>query len=113
MGLIRNTIEKIKNRKKFGDTIGTNITGMKLMYVSSLVIYQHSNEIYIAKNRHGKTGEVSISEIIDFILKEYYKDDLKDELTCSACWNIPIKKELDEAIRKVLESHGVIDKANA
>jgi hypothetical protein len=112
MGNLKYAIKRIKARQKKSDTTSYNsgISSSKdLLYSSSLLIYQSETEIYVGKNRiDGKNGFVDLSEVLDLIIKEYLRADLKDKLTPSACWNVPIKNQLDAAIRGVLVSNGIM-----
>lgn len=109
MGILRETIKKLKNRNLQNQNVGINYLSREMMYASSLIIFQAGDEIQLGKNRiNGQTGFIKLSEALDFIIKEYMRSDLTDELTPSACWNVPIKEELDIVIREVLKKHGVL-----
>ncbi len=112
MGIIRDILEKIKRRAmdaKGNLKPGTNPNGREMLYVASLLMYQNQTEIFASKNRLGPNGFLTLSEALDYIIREYLRGDMTEELTCSASWNIPIKEELDEAIRKVLNNHNLLE----
>ena len=109
MGILRETLQKLRNRKLQNQNIGVNYLGREMTYAASLIIFQAGDEIHLGKNRiNGLTGFIKLSEVLDFIIKEYMRSDLTDELTPSASWNVPIKEELDIVIREVLKKHGVL-----
>lgn len=112
MGALKKAIERIKRRQKDSSggsySVGPNPT-REMMFSASLMIYQNANEIYVGKNRIGsENGFMELSDVIELIVTEYFRTDLTEILTPSACFNVPIKKELDEAIREVLRKHKII-----
>lgn len=112
MGNLKDAIQRVRLRQNNASSQSYNYAlsaSKEMMYASSLLIYQFETEIYIGKNRiNGKVEFIGLSEVLDLIIKEYLRSDLNDKLTPSACWNKPIKDQLDAAIRGVLVSNGIM-----
>ncbi len=61
-------------------------------------------EIKLLKNRYGEPGIIDLPVAIDLLAHKYFNSY---KLTFSKMFNEPIKEELEEAIYKVLEKHGL------
>jgi len=112
MGILRDTLQKLKMRAKKSSPPqygGINFFGREMTLAASLIIHQYGDEIYVGKNRNtAENGFVELSTVIDLILREYMRVDCIETLTLSAMFNVPIKEELDGAIREVLKKHKII-----
>lgn len=114
MGILHDVIEKIKKRKKEASpssyAVGVNYTGREMTYSSSIIIHQNGDEIHIGKNRiSSEIGFCTLSTAMELIIREYMRSDCTDTLTPSAMFNIPIKEDLDIAIREVLVKHKILE----
>lgn len=112
MGILRDTLKKLKIRAKQSNPPqygGVNFFGREMTFAASLIIHQSGDEIYVGKNRITvENGFVELSTALDLIIKEYMRVDCIETLTPSAMFNVPIKEELDLAIREVLKKHKII-----
>jgi len=114
MGYLKNLEAKRKRAEKSGvKYIPTSLlNNREIVYMSSVILHQSGTDLHIGKNRWNfETGFQTLPVVIDTIVKEYMNCDLNEILTPVAFFNEPIKEELEYAIRKVLDKHGIKAKA--
>jgi hypothetical protein len=86
----------------------TRPTIREKIYRANVIISHGMNGLEIIKSRYHKPEKnPTLSEVIDVLVRSYYRADMTEELTPSAMMNVPIKKDLEKAISEVLIKHGI------
>lgn len=99
-GILRKTLQRVKLT-----SLKNPILSIDMISNSNIILYQNGSELWLGKNRRGPPGMSKLPEVIDFIIQEYFRSELTNELTRFAMFNTPIKEELELVINKVLKKY--------